>query len=165
MSQIALKKREGVASLEDILSYRNKDVIESFAATYSVSQEVAEEIFQEMLRFLWLCEAYEEKCLKVIDNPILVIDKMWHTFILFTRDYRDFCLRYFGHFLHHVPTTEREKRLEKQQRSPERYTERIEEKRTRYNWIYELLGRDIFIKWYYEFPELYSPERIRKMRK
>ena len=34
---------------------------------------------------------------------ILRIDDMWHIFILHTRDYAEFCHRYFGRFIHHEP--------------------------------------------------------------
>ncbi|MEV6906663.1 hypothetical protein [Amycolatopsis sp. NPDC051071] len=30
----------------------------------------------------------------------------WHTFVLHTRDYADFCARIAGRFLHHVPTSD-----------------------------------------------------------
>jgi hypothetical protein len=28
---------------------------------------------------------------------------MWHEFILFTKDYSDFCEKYFGEYMHHLP--------------------------------------------------------------
>jgi len=31
----------------------------------------------------------------------LVLDELWHAFILHTRDYFDFSLRYFGDYFHH----------------------------------------------------------------
>lgn len=31
------------------------------------------------------------------------VDEVWHTFILFTRDYADFCQGVFGFYLHHQP--------------------------------------------------------------
>lgn len=31
------------------------------------------------------------------------IDEVWHTFILFTREYSEFCHRAFGYYLHHQP--------------------------------------------------------------
>jgi len=39
---------------------------------------------------------------------IAQIDEMWHTFILFTRDYAAFCEGHFGCFLHHVPNEDEE---------------------------------------------------------
>jgi hypothetical protein len=40
------------------------------------------------------------------------VDEVWHAFILFTRDYADFCQRAFGTFIHHVPRTSRSPRPE-----------------------------------------------------
>lgn len=34
------------------------------------------------------------------------IDQMWHTFLLFTRDYRDFCEQWLGRFVEHEPFEE-----------------------------------------------------------
>jgi hypothetical protein len=35
------------------------------------------------------------------------VDEVWHAFILFTREYAEFCQDTFGMFLHHVPRTSR----------------------------------------------------------
>ncbi|WP_218044237.1 glycine-rich domain-containing protein [Kiloniella majae] len=35
--------------------------------------------------------------------PSQVVDVAWHEFILFTREYHDFCKKAFGRFLHHTP--------------------------------------------------------------
>jgi hypothetical protein len=35
--------------------------------------------------------------------PSQVVDDLWHEFILFTRDYSNFCQLAFGQFLHHTP--------------------------------------------------------------
>jgi hypothetical protein len=32
------------------------------------------------------------------------VDEAWHQFVLFTRQYTDFCQRFFGKFLHHNPS-------------------------------------------------------------
>ena len=57
-------------------------------------------------------EAVEEfkKFLTVIlhaDGPVGMVspevDEVWHTFILFTRDYQDFCRDVFGRYIHHSP--------------------------------------------------------------
>jgi hypothetical protein len=31
------------------------------------------------------------------------VDEVWHQFILFTREYRDFCAEFHGGFFHHAP--------------------------------------------------------------
>lgn len=38
-----------------------------------------------------------------VSMPSVVVDDLWHEFILYTRDYQDFCRRAFGGFLHHSP--------------------------------------------------------------
>jgi len=42
-----------------------------------------------------------------LNMPIRQVDVVWHTFLLFTREYAEFCDRYIGGFVHHVPTTSR----------------------------------------------------------
>lgn len=37
------------------------------------------------------------------DFPSKEVDELWHMFILFTKDYREFCHEYIGQFLDHVP--------------------------------------------------------------
>lgn len=40
---------------------------------------------------------------KMIAMPSQVVDAAWHEFILFTREYDQFCAKALGHFLHHTP--------------------------------------------------------------
>jgi hypothetical protein len=40
---------------------------------------------------------------KYVSMPSQVADDLWHEFILYTRDYQDFCKHAFGGFLHHTP--------------------------------------------------------------
>ena len=40
---------------------------------------------------------------KFVAMPSRAADELWHEFILYTRDYRDFCAQAFGGFLHHTP--------------------------------------------------------------
>jgi hypothetical protein len=38
-----------------------------------------------------------------VSMPSQIADDLWHEFILYTRDYHEFCRRAFGGFLHHTP--------------------------------------------------------------
>lgn len=40
-----------------------------------------------------------------IAMPSRIVDEAWHEFILFSRDYAEFCQDAFGHLLHHNPST------------------------------------------------------------
>jgi hypothetical protein len=42
--------------------------------------------------------------------PSKEVDEVWHAFILFTKDYGEFCRQVCGHFLHHVPHTSRDQK-------------------------------------------------------
>lgn len=37
------------------------------------------------------------------EAPGQLVDKAWHAFILHTPEYREFCLKNFGHFIDHIP--------------------------------------------------------------
>lgn len=40
---------------------------------------------------------------RFVAMPSQVVDDLWHTFILFTRQYERFCKQAYGRFLHHTP--------------------------------------------------------------
>ncbi|MGC7102740.1 glycine-rich domain-containing protein [Amycolatopsis lurida] len=60
---------------------------------------LAERIVDQALAFLAACARNTGAPLA----PSELVDLGWHTFILHTRDYADFCDRIAGRFLHHVP--------------------------------------------------------------
>jgi hypothetical protein len=47
--------------------------------------------------------AYLKSGQQYISMPSQVVDDLWHEFILYTRNYAQFCRRAFGRFLHHTP--------------------------------------------------------------
>ncbi len=40
---------------------------------------------------------------RFVSMPSQVVDDLWHEFILYTRNYQDFCHEAFGRFMHHTP--------------------------------------------------------------
>ncbi len=76
------------------LRYENSEVVKRFALDYGVTASD---------RWLWLC-ASEPARIPLLSEA-RVIDLMWHTFLLFTRDYAQFCERYLGAFIQHYPRT------------------------------------------------------------
>ncbi len=40
---------------------------------------------------------------RTVAMPSQAVDELWHQFILYTRNYQQFCQRAFGHYLHHTP--------------------------------------------------------------
>ena len=150
-------------SIESVLAYQNDDVVHRFAEGHSVSVSDAQEIFTETKRWLWICA----KRKVMVDNgeidfmpfPLFneanAIDLMWHTFLLYTQDYADFCNQYFGFFIHHQPRS-RAERLEWQktiQENPDYAREvRKETLRKSYEYLYDEIGPEILVKWCEEFP-------------
>lgn len=84
-----------------ILSYKNEGVIQKYSKEHHVSLSEASLRFEEMKKFLYICATR-----KGAFSPSKVIDDVWHTFLLFTRDYNDFCVSHFDKFVHHVPDVE-----------------------------------------------------------
>lgn len=149
--------------INDLIKYRCNNVIESFAYSYGVSEIDSDIIFEDMLRFLWLGKYAEVNTVKenvnAIDLPLLVIDEMWHTFILHSVDYMAFCNQYFGGYIHHLPTSPRDKKVRsRKDMDEEEYKRFVEKKRSIYSIVYDLLGREVFIRWYKEYPKKYTPK-------
>src|SRR5262249_35562828 len=96
-------------TLAEVLAYRHPGVVRRYAKEQHASREEAEEIFQETLKWLYLCGCSLREDVSCAMTPeIAKLDEMWHTFLMFTRDYADFCERYFSFFLHHVPNEDEE---------------------------------------------------------
>jgi hypothetical protein len=47
--------------------------------------------------------AYLKSGKQYVSMPSQVVDDLWHEFILYTRNYEQFCQSAFGRFLHHTP--------------------------------------------------------------
>ncbi len=143
------------------------EVIHRFVDDFGVDFAEVEEIFLETKRWLWLCAfrrfEFEQGKGAFSQSPLaseaLVIDLMWHTFLLFTKDYSDFCQRHFGFFIHHYPMSREQKRLatEEQERDPSAFRiKRMSELRPVYEYIHDVLGRETLIRWIDEFPKKYA---------
>lgn len=100
--------------LSILLNYQHKKVIASYMRTFSIHEEKALQLFQDMLRYLWIARKHQydkdqnphDEQLQfqfVMHEEMRDIDNMWHNFILYTHDYFDFCHRYFGEYIHHIP--------------------------------------------------------------
>jgi hypothetical protein len=152
--------------LEKILEVENEDVICRFMDTYDIDEIEAKKIFQETKKWMWLCVESKKntKFNFFIDDSLLIIDEMWHNFILFTKDYADFCNQYFGYYVHHQLTTKFEKENWK-----DNFIEKIElhkkNLKTQYEYIYDFLGEKTLLIWYKDFAEKYTKEYLKKITK
>jgi hypothetical protein len=134
-----------IVSLDEVLAYRHPGVIRRYAKEQQVALEEAQEVFQETLKWLYLCATGIRAGLSCAMTPeIGQLDEMWHTFVLFTRDYADFCERNFGFFVHHVPTEAEE------EAGPVDLKKVREQLEQQYGLVYDVLGEDTLRRWYDE---------------
>ena len=77
------------------------DVITRYARNTQLSYQDAERHVFELRRFLVLCATNEGPGYGMRGQ----IDEAWHTFLMFTREYAEFCDAIGGRFIHHQPHT------------------------------------------------------------
>jgi hypothetical protein len=65
-----------------------------------LSSEQREQVFRGLRDYFHLCNTAGQR---MVAMPSQVVDDAWHEFILFTRQYDQFCRNAFGRFLHHTP--------------------------------------------------------------
>ncbi len=149
-------------SLEEALRYKNDRVVNKFRVLYAVSLSEAQEIASEAYRWLWLNARLKQDRsqnlegiprILVIHSGMVVVDEYWHTFVLHTRDYEQFCKDYLGTFIHHSPATADFQPLSR------------EETELQLNYICEVVGEDTMIRWYEEYPVRYSAEVLAKLQR
>lgn len=143
-------------SLDEVLKYENPAVVDRFKINHPKDAFRAEQLFTEMLRYLWLCEKHtwdieknpaspELNFVPVMHEEMRSMDNMWHEFILLTRDYHDFCHHYFGRFLHHEPNM--------RQKLAYSETEFVNSLNLFLNYIYDVLGENVVRTWFQDHLE------------
>ena len=140
-----------IASLDEILKYKHPAVVRRFQKDHPDKAEHAEELFSDLLRFFWASKKHsvdrktktQDKNLDfvfIMDEEMRDIDQMWHVFLLYTQDYTDFCFKYFGEFLHHLPDIVPTFEAEEFQFEPnlEKFLD----------YTYDLLGENVVRRWF-----------------
>ena len=140
-----------LCKLEDILNYKNPDVVKRFQKDFPKKAEKAEELFTDLMRFFWGTKKHlsdrtlnpanpEYDFIFIMDEDMRDIDQMWHIFLLYTRDYMNFCEQYFGSYLHHQPDL-----VPIFEKSGFKYETNLE-KFLNYN--YDLFGETVIQRWF-----------------
>jgi hypothetical protein len=146
------------------LSYENEEIVASFRASYGVSLEDARELFEETKKWLWLCGTRPRTMRLTVFGPMKMLDEMWHTFILFTREYTEYCMENFGFYVHHAPTTraEAEQYRQRAAASPEETQAALrEERRAMMLLVHDELGVETLKRWFGDYAKRYSDECLR----
>lgn len=162
-------------ALDKVLEYTNEDVIFRFLKLYDISESDAEELFMDTKKWIYVIalnqKLYAEKKIDFtigINDDLLILDEMWHNFILFTNDYSVFCENHFGTFIHHQPMTKNEHKNTIAQENID--FDKVQEERKvfyrkQFSFIYDLLGQETLIKWHKVWPIKYSVDNIKNIRK
>ncbi|MCG7400252.1 glycine-rich domain-containing protein [Caballeronia zhejiangensis] len=87
-----------VARMHDL-----RPVIARFCESQQETPERAERIADELRHFLVLCARSKDEGYAIRDP----IDEMWHTFLIFTKDYFTFCSNLGKRYIHHEPVGDR----------------------------------------------------------
>jgi hypothetical protein len=150
--------------LSELLLYKNPTVIKRFRANYPHQAEEAELLFEQVLKYLWLCTKHEQELsespnashlqfLPMMHQEMRNIDHMWHELILLTVDYQAFCEKYFGCFIHHIPDL-----ADKIEYSEESFTQELQ---LFLSYVYEQLGEETLVSWFGEHLNEPNEEPIR----
>jgi hypothetical protein len=81
------------------------------ASRSSLDTDQQEMVFTALQDYFYLCNQAGRS---MVSMPSQIVDDAWHEFILFTKDYDDFCSNAFGRFLHHTPAEAMETPLQAQ---------------------------------------------------
>jgi hypothetical protein len=95
---VAEAVRPTAEPVDVIMAYENEQLYERFVTDHGGSLSDARERFVALKQFLTVCAVLPG--IKVASDEI---DQMWHTFLLFTREYRNFCNDRLGLFIEHEP--------------------------------------------------------------
>ncbi len=166
-SENTVHKSGKICSLDRALEYQNDEIVHRFTTLWDVSFAEAQDLFLETKKWLWLCAQPAKHRLK-ITNPLLIIDEMWHNFVLFSREYMEYCHDCFGRYIHHAPTPHRDKEEYKKQYEADPIgaaDKRMQEEAQQFKLIYQNLGIKTIFKWYVEYPERYNKKFFKQSYK
>lgn len=90
------------ALLQRLCMSESRDLQSLMANSANEKLQNLEELIDEYIRFMRLMQLNPSYRL----SPSVMVDHVWHEHILFTKEYRLFCSRYFGSYVDHVPTVE-----------------------------------------------------------
>jgi len=159
-----------IVPLERALAFDGSNIIADFHAKHRVSLEEARALFEDVKKWVWACavaHARGSRVAMVIDDRLLIIDTMWHTFVLFTREYHAYCKAIGGPYIHHTPTTQTEQHEVRRvaMRDPEAFhRKRLAQRQRLYGFLYDHLGEETVRRWFIELPRRYSTRPKARIR-
>lgn len=159
------QKCASIAPLRAVLTYTHAGVVERFRSEFGLDKEESLRIFRDLLRWLWLNAIHTVELEGGVQGvpewlgiraEQLIIDEMWHTFLLYTDDYRTFCQTYFGFVIGHSPNDKPNEVLPASE---------LEAYLMSYlTYVEKHLGTDTVFRWFDEYGDKYSVEKLFHLR-
>ena len=84
--------------LASVMLYSNDKVVERYARSSGIPLREAHRHFEGLKQFLFMCAAKPGS-----HTPSNIVAAVWQVFLLFTKDYGNFCRGYLGRFIDHRP--------------------------------------------------------------
>lgn len=94
-----LVKKENLNALK---AWLEPEVVNRIKEKLRLSNEDANQLFEDLKLFLFIASSNDGVAYKKY-RPSIAIDDAWHEFLLFTKNYRDFCIKVLGVFVDHTP--------------------------------------------------------------
>jgi len=85
--------------IQKVMNYPMDEQIKRYIKDYKVDYATAKKHEQELKRWFIIGQELD----KSIDMYSSEIDNFWHTLLLYTKNYAQFCNDCFGQFIHHDP--------------------------------------------------------------
>lgn len=158
--------------LKVLESYENQEVILKVSRDYKITLPESQMLFRETMKMLWLMVKHRtdknnsQDCFIPsafnVQKAMDPLDKVWHEFILFTKEYHEFCETFFGGYLHHIPCSEKEF-LAFQERKADRKEnfEALERQDLKVfvSYIQKNFGNETLEAWFKHIPGVFSAQR------
>jgi hypothetical protein len=143
--------------LHEITAYKHPAVVARFQKEHPARAADAEEIFTDLMRFFWASQKHHRDrqanpknpafdFMFIMDEEMKGIDLMWHVFLLYTKDYMEFCSRYFGEYIHHLPDI-----VPNLPQDPEAFEANLKKF---LSYTYDNLGESVLRRWFREENEM-----------
>lgn len=100
VSQIAVSGpgRHPDSRIGALMAYKNERLLLRYMEDFGADRDTAQARFDGFKQFIAVCATMEGD---IVTSD--AIDGVWHTFLLFTREYERFCRAHVGEYLHHEP--------------------------------------------------------------
>jgi len=159
-------------SLEEVLAYQDPNVFMRFKAAhpeFPKDEAFLNRLFDDLKRFLWLyakAESYrmehpESNLPDIgITESMMIIDEIWHEFVLLTVSYNKFCDENIGFYLHHPPLLTKYRanaKIMKEKEASEIFVSEMVQT------TFDKLGEEIAVRWFDEYMN-YQPTNGEDMK-